>query len=1382
MGSKKYLTVILLLAAFSSLLFSQQRETNIKPPVEKQNNTKQVRSNTDNERTADYKVISSNSSYIEIEFYPNYEPQKKVNYNGESFSEVNFENGIDKGIKSAGEPGLKSRLFPVILPGETGNTVTVIDYDVNEVTGFNLAPIPGVRYKDPKSWSFENIEFTFTKDSKTYSGNKFLPEKIAELSTPGSVRELLIGDLKINPVQYDPVTKVLKQYTRIKVRINFGSNPVLLNRKRSPAEIELLTGIAVNSNIALNWMNPKLLSSQNHFVVSNSVMSTGDWYRIEIKDDQHGNSEGIYKITKNILESAGINLSGVDPRTIKMYGNGGDMLPEDINQPRPEDLDELAIYIEGENDGTFDPQDYILFYAQSINKWKYDNNQQVYQHRVDWYSNSNYYWICINKPGTSKRMITTQSPNIQNPVVPESFSERLFNEPEVNNLINEGNVWLSERKSSGQAFVWNNTLFGLKDNSEILYRIKPASRMFCGYINYMLLKEENSTLSEIYYPMGCVVAGYGDWIWTGTFSFILNTSQKTNGEQSSFKATYMATSPEAEGYIDWMEIQYNRRFNSAQNDFIKFTAPNEAGTFEFNVSPFSNNSIRVFDITEHNNVGLVQPISAASNNVKFQKTQFAISSFAVVGQNGYKNLTSSSISQKIPNQNLRGITDGASFVIITHPDLLAAANRLKAKREAPGPGNPNYLKTMVVDINQIYNEFSGGVLDAVAIRDFIKYSYDHWQEKPVYICFFGDGDFDYKNILVPDANWVPAFEFSDPFINQVNGYTSDDFYVQIIGNDTQPDVAHGRIPARSLEDANNYLNKLDCYEDGSYNDYWKNKAVYVADDGRTSYGNDGSQHTDQCELLAETFTPQSFDKKKIYLVTYPAVITSQGRRKPDCNKDIAKYWNEGSLMLNYTGHGSPEVWAHEYVLEKDVIVSQLHNNCKYPFVTIASCDFSKFDNPFSQSGGELFAMAPNKGAIGTIAATRPVYGQQNSVFNNSFWSRLLFPRDTLLYQTRFGKAVFQTKQVYYGVNDLKFLLICDPSLRVQAPRFQSNVDSINGLSGDTMKALSRIKIYGSILKPDSTFWPDYNGKIFLKIFDVTKQISMTDEDGFLFNFKLPGGIIYSGTQKVANGKWVAEFIVPKDISYLNQNGKIIDYFYNNSADGSGLYTNFIVGGINGNAAVDTTGPNIKLFIGSRNFRSGDVVNPNFTLICDLFDESGINTSGTIGHKIEAVIDDNETNKYDLTTFYNSDTTYKSGSLEYDFSSISLGRHTLRLKAWDTYNNSSEAVIEFNVSSSEALQVTNVYNYPNPFSSNTAFTFQHNYPNPVNVKIKIYTVAGRLIKDIENKDVNDKFVVIGWNGRDADGEMLGNGIYIYKLTVDDGSGQAVTTTGKLAVLK
>jgi hypothetical protein len=333
-----------------------------------------------------------------------------------------------------------------------------------------------------------------------------------------------------------------------------------------------------------------------------------------------------------------------------------------------------------------------------------------------------------------------------------------------------------------------------------------------------------------------------------------------------------------------------------------------------------------------------------------------------------------------------------------------------------------------------------------------------------------------------------------------------------------------------------------------------------------------------------------------------------------------------------------------------------------------------------------------------------------------------------------------------------------------------------------MKALSRIKIYGSILHPDSSKWSNYNGKIILKIYDVDRQVSLVDECNIHHNFRLNGGIIYAGVQNIVNGRWVVEFIVSKDISYLNQSGRLINYFFKNQFDGAGINRSFKVGGINLNAPVDTTGPSISMYAGTRNFRSGDNIGESFKFIADLFDESGINTTGTIGHKLEGVLDGDENNKIDFTNFYNSDTSYKSGTIEYDFSGISLGRHTLKLKVWDTYNNSSERTMDFNVISSGITQLSDVYNFPNPFKDNTVFTFQHNFPTDISVKIKIYTVAGRLIKEIDQRDISDKFVSINWNGKDEDGETLGNGVYIYKLIVESFEGTSVTNVGKLAVLK
>ena len=967
------------------------------------------------EVSQDYKIISSNSSYIEFEYYPANVNSQNFSSNGENFSVYEFQYGLDKSISFSGSPDLKYRSLSVFLPSERSNTVQVIDYDMKEEQNVNIAPVPGVKLFNPNIRSFENVIYTYSKSAE-YSQNKYFPEKFVSLNGVGPLRDAVTGNVVIYPFQYNPVTKSIRYYSRIRVRITFGESPVMLSRPRSREEVELLTNSGINFSNAASWMNPKLRNAVKDRLVTNSVLASGDWYKLEIKDNGDGNSEGIYKITKSILDGAGINLNGIDPRTIKIYGNGGELLPERMTFTRPEDLIENAIYIEGENDGVFNNDDYVLFYGKSINPWIYDSVNNTYNHVLNYYSRSNYYWICFNTPNNGKRMVLTQSENGNPAVVPSSFTEKLFEEPENTNLINEGNLWLSFGRNPGQSIEWNTTLSGLEGGSDIFYRVKLAQRVICPNSGYFQVKDDYSNMSEYLFNLYCVESGFNAWINTGVSSFTVNQSLKTNGEQVKLRSTFYATNGEAQGYLDWYEILYQRRFNSASGDFLRFNSPETAALVEYNVSSFSNNNIRVFDATSSSDVKLIQPITVSSSNVKFQKTESGgnLSRYFVVGQNGYKNITQTSISSRVSNQNLRGISDGASFLIITHKDFISAAERLKTKREQGGPTNPDYLKTMVVTTEQVFNEFSGGVYDAVAIRDFIKYSFENWSTRPAFVCLMGDGSFDYKGLLPSSAtNYVPAWEKTDPQIHQVDGLTTDDFYANIVDGANlidKPDLAIGRIPANSLVEVNNYIDKIEAYENGENNGYWKNKMLFVADDETTtSTPCEGIYHLNQCESLAEQYTPPFIDKVKTYLENYPTVITPQGRRKPQVNADIAKYWTDGVLNIHYTGHGSPDVWAHEYVLEKDNILSLINNTNRYPFVTIASCDMSKFDNPSNTSAGELFMMANRKGAIGTLAASRPVYASSNAALMYVVFSNLYVPRDTLLLQKRFGTAIFNTK-------------------------------------------------------------------------------------------------------------------------------------------------------------------------------------------------------------------------------------------------------------------------------------------------------------------------------------------------------------------------------------
>src|SRR4030095_16357148 len=713
------ITLIIVMTCTYSLLFAQDADIFSNSPglFSQTSKTQEMNISLFSQTSRDYRVISSNSTYIEVEYTLTEPRTDNIEFNGEKLSVFEFRSGIANDLKYSGSPDLRFRSFAVMLPSERNNSLQIIDFDVKEQQNVDIAPIPRLGSTNPNDRSFENIYYTYNKNSE-YSQNKFLPEQFVSIINIGLFRDITTGNLIIYPYQYNPVTKILKVYSRVRIRINYGESPVLLNKPRSKEEVALLSNTAINSNTAMNWVNPKYRDIFRDHIVTNSVLATGDWYKIEIKDNGDGLSEGMYKITKSFLEGAGINLSNVDPRTIKMYGNGGELLPEMFIDPRPVDLQQNAVYIEGENDGHFDNSDYILFYARSVNPWVYDTVLHTYNHQINYYSRSNYYWICFNTPGNGLRMQLSPSQNTGGAINAGSFTEHIFFEPEQANLINEGNLWLSIRKNPGQSIEWTTTLTGLVNGSEILYRCKLASRCLPPNVNSFLIKDEYSNMSEYPLPLGNASTDFGNWIDTQIGIFTVSQSQKTNGEQVKLRSTYSASNGESEGYLDWYEILYKRRLNSASGDVLRFNSPDTSGIVEYNVSSFSSNNIKVFDVSLNSSVKIIQPLNATSSNVRFQRTENAgtISKYFVNGENGYKAPTG--ISSRISNQNLRGISTGASFIIITHKDFIQAADRLKNKRELGGPTNPDYLKTIIVTVDQIYNEFSGGLVDAVALRDF----------------------------------------------------------------------------------------------------------------------------------------------------------------------------------------------------------------------------------------------------------------------------------------------------------------------------------------------------------------------------------------------------------------------------------------------------------------------------------------------------------------------------------------------------------------------------------------------------------------------------------------------------------------------------------------
>ena len=1306
---------------------------------------------------SDFKILSSNQNTIIIEFTPQYLDTSITKINGQEFRNVNFAYGYTNESVPWGTPSVQERKLVIGVPSEFGNSIKVLSSTYKQING-SVLPVP--LYE--KENFLDGMKYEVSADYYNYED---FPE-LASFGDYGIARGLGTQDIRLFPVKFDVNTNTIKLYSKVVFQIDYG----IAQSTGKKSEDELLKYSIINYDAAKYWIKSESRLSK----IDGSILAAGQWVKFEAQ------VEGIYKIDRARLESFGFNVSSVDPRTIKIYNNGGKALSEKVSDPRPEDLIENAILVVGENDGSFDSNDYILFYGRGSQFRDFDPISGNVKRFNNPFSDKNFYWITVGGE-TGKRIQTKSSLNAAQDYI--QTSTIAFLDMEVDKI----NLGKSGRQSFGDDFSQNlptRTYMNKLDDRIASYPINYKLRFVNASQNpFTLSVAENSTTI-----FSGLLSGYN-----GTDYKIGEAHERTgsfNGElpenRSVLKFTITPSSVTSVGYLDYFEITYEKELKPSENKLILFSKDSSA-VVEYYLNSFTSSDIIVYDVTDFSNVQIINPKPGfpSGGDFRFQVSENAdsIRKYVAVGNGSY---LSPSNAVSVANSDIRGIQDGAEFIIITHKDFMDASNRLKTYRESQ---SRVHISTIVIDVENIFNEFGSGSKDLTAIRDFLKYAYDNWQTKPVYFLLMGKGTYDFKNIEGYGDNYIPIWETEESlnFVYGPNSYCTDDFFARVDGDDLKPDLAFGRIPVRSLDDANDFIDKIIYYEKSSERGTWRNLITLIADDGLTSTGNDGSLHTSQSENLAQYHIPASFDLKKIYLADYPAVITGNGRRKPAVNTEIIEAVNQGTLILNYVGHGNPDVWAHEYVFERTVTIPQLDND-KYFFLCAATCDFGNFDAPNFSSGAEDLLLKKNSGSIATFSATRVVFSSANANLNQELFDNIFgLPREELNLPPSLGFAVFKTKFASYTVNDQKFHLLGDPTLRLNMPQYFGSIDSINGQNLNVeiqIKALSNTEIVGTIFKPDSTKWSEFNGEGLLTVFD-SERTKLLEEIGN-FPMKIQGGVIFRGRVSVNNGEFTADFVVPKDISYENKNGKIIFYFYDLESDGLAFTNKIIVGGTDTTAVNDGKGPEIEIFFDDASYANSYLVGPEPKLIVKLFDETGLNTTGTgVGHKLEGILNENQSNPIDFTEFFvgELDAGGKSGDINYRFNRMNDGDYTIEVKAWDVFNNFSNEESFFTVVNTNGLVVRDVYNYPNPFNSNTTFTFQHNLTQPVDVKINIYTIAGRMVQQIEEKNINEKFVKIYWDGNDGDGDQMANGTYLYKMIVSTADGEFTQSViSKMAVIK
>lgn len=1309
---------------------------------------------------SDIKILDSDFRSITISYNPIFTDTSIVKINSENFRVVSLQFGKLLNPDEFGKPALQKRIIPIGVPDEYGNTIEILNYSYKEIDGA-LIPIP------------EMVQDSVSYYLKYNRGNNYYDSDQIDLVTFGSsgfARDILVQNLIISPVQFDPVQNKIRLYTQITFRINFPAAQIA----SKPAD-DFLSGSVVNFDVARYWN--KSTQKTEKINVTNSVLANGKWVRFETPE------EGIYKITRNQLSSFGIDPNTVDPRTIKIYNNGGKILPELQSAPRPVDLVENAILVVGEDDGKFDANDYILFYGRGTTFFDYDVDGKTIKRFKHPYSKSNYYWITSGgSPG--KRMNRKTSLNDNPDFQQNTTTAFAFKEDDKINLGKSGRQWFGDDFSQT---ILQRMYMNKLDSRIPTEPVKYNVRYIVGSsTNLTLTISENG--NQVYSGL---LQGYGVAKYQvgreHRFSFTYTGNIPNDLSSLTFRINPAAST--SVGYLDYFEIEYKRELKTL-DDYLVIFSDEVNGIVEYQLSNFSTSNISVFDVTDYANVQLVDNANISGGNCSFRFNESADQRSKYIALESVKFRTPTNPTE-ISNSNLRGEITGAEFIIISPRDFLDAANRLKNYRETQT--NPS-IPTLVAEVEKIYNEFSGGLPDVTALRDYVKYAYDNWQIKPKYVLLFGKGTYDYKNIEGFGDNFVPTWQSEESLILIYNSdsYTTDDFFVRAVGDDSVIDLAIGRIPARSLNEMNNYIDKIIKYEKQSDKGPWRNLITLVSDDGWTSSGDDTSLHTRPNEEISKFYFPQSFDFNKVYLAAYPPVITSGGRRKPEVNERIISSINEGTIYLNYIGHGNPEVWTHEIVFEKTVSIPRLKNDRLFVLGTF-TCDFGYFDIPNYQSGAEQLVLLKDYGAIAAFTAARLVFAGENEGLNKDFIYKMFNSgRDTLNLPITLGRGFYLTKLTNTSVNDQKYVLLGDPTIRLNIPVLLSAIDSINSqiLTTDVqIKALSKVKIDGRVINPDSTTRSDFNGEGILTVFDSERDVPLPEistNPNNPFKMTVQNSIIFRGRVSIINGEFSTEFYVPKDISYENKNGKINLYFFNQEIDGVGFTKKIIVGGTDSTAVNDGKGPEISIYFDSENFQSAYLVGSSPVLIVKLTDETGLNTTGTgIGHKLEGILNEQANNPIDFTNYFTSDLDAggKSGKINYQFSKLDYGDYSIQVKAWDIFNNFSTEKSYFSVVGNEDLVIRDIYNYPNPFGGKTTFTFQQNLSAPIDVKIRIFTISGRLIKEIEQQFINDRYVTIEWDGRDADGNELANGTYLYKLNVKSSDGQFNKSyIGKLAVIR
>ncbi|MGC1242571.1 MAG: type IX secretion system sortase PorU [Chryseosolibacter sp.] len=1088
-----------------------------------------------------------------------------------------------------------------------------------------------------------------------------------------------------------------------------------------------------------------------------SVLAAGEWYKLAVAKN------GVYRISYDLLAKMGVDPRKINPQHLRLFGREGGMLPQANAVARPADLIEMAIEVSGESDGRFDREDYILFYAEGPDNFEYDVTRDIFLYENNLYSDQNYYFLTIG-PDTGKRLAAAENVAGNFPVI-TSFNDLAFYEKDEYNIERSGREWFGEKFNPVNSHAITFSIPGITQGSSIkvvsdVMGQSYTEAAFKLYFNNIAIAEQK--ISPI--PNGRYsVKGVHK---RDTISVNAGEVNTVNRSAHELKYEFVKGAGFSQGYLDFILLSISRDLALYGNETIflsKESIANPVSTFSIQQA---SDDVRVWDITDHYNVQS-QDFTFNGSAAVFSSATGQLRKWAA-----FRSATEPKFVSKVANQDLSGAST-PNLLIITHPDFKPEADRLGIHRSA----HSNW-SVQVVTTEEIFNQFSGGRQDVSALRDYARFLREKNPAALQAILLFGKGSYDYKDRLVNNTNFVPTYQ-SRNSLHPLQTYSSDDYFAFLesdegMWNESPSqhhtlDVGIGRLPVTSLEQARNVVDKIIHYEtnETTYG-AWRKKIVFVADDGNSEDGftNLHQYQADQLATAIEENHP-AFDADRLFMGTYKKYVQPNGETVPDMADDIRRAFDQGALIINFTGHGSELVWTDERVLTEKTI-AELSNE-RYPFLVTATCEFGRQDDPLLISTAEQSLLRKAGGSIGLVTTARPVNATTNFDLNEAFYESL-FQSAPGGYPS-IGEVFRNTKNnSTSGVANRNFSLIGDPSMTLALPAFSVQVSAVKTTSGsDTLAALSTVIVKGEIYNSDGIQAGNFNGAIEATLFDKEKEFVTIGKNDPPFAYNQWDNAVFRGRASVKDGQFEFTFVMPKNISYQVGSGKFSFYAYDpeTGVNASGVDT-AMIGGSEVNVPDDVIPPQIRLFMGDTTFVDGGVTTPDTYLVVELEDENGINISGYgIGNSIMAHLDDNAS-AYVLNDYYMSALdTYKKGSIRFPILGLAPGQHRLTVHAWDVYNNPSQATIMFIVTDREALVIENFGNFPNPVRENSTLYFTHNRSgDDLRAQLFIYNPAGDLIKTAEISIAASEYHINLMELRELEdsGKKLSPGLYLARLVV------------------